>query len=212
MFDEKFTPRPKVPGEQADKRWGGYNLEFKLASKELWDELQGNIERLRMQSITVSGERQAQRKFRIEISKYEYCQDREEREVDDFVTCQVYTPSLLVAEKLRSICQQMREYEHRVHPVPRSRDFYDLHALLTEGGVELSESGVDDVIRSVFEAKRAPLRLLACVPSYREFHEDDWDSVVNTIPAGRSRDYGFYFEFVVAELRKLQHLWVEDPP
>jgi predicted nucleotidyltransferase component of viral defense system len=212
VFDERFTPRPTRPSDKFNNRWGGYKAEFKLATKELWDEVSGDIEKLRTRALPVSYGMQSERKFRIEISKFEYCEDREEKVLEDSFSCQVYTPSLIAAEKLRSICQQMEEYGHRAHPAPRARDFYDLHALLTEGRVKLSETRLHELVRAVFETKSVPLRLLQLVPTYRDFHEAEWDTVLNAIPAGRPRDYGFYFEFVVDQIRKLEPLWVEDSP
>ena len=212
VFDERFTPRPTKPSDKFNKRWGGYNAEFKLATKELWDRFSGHIEKVRRQALPVSDGMQSERKFRIEISKFEYCEDREEKVVEESFSCQVYTPSLIAAEKLRSICQQMEEYGHRAHPAPRARDFYDIHALLTEGRVELSEASVHEMVQAVFETKSVPLQLLEHVPKYRDFHEAEWATVLNAIPAGRSRDYGFYFEFVVDQIRKLEPLWMEDSP
>jgi predicted nucleotidyltransferase component of viral defense system len=211
VFDETFRPRP-LKQDSRLVRWGGYTAEFKLASREVWEAVGGSIDQLRKRAIAVSDHMQASRKFRIEISKYEYCQEREEKAVEDGLVCQVYTLELIAAEKLRSICQQMTEYGQRAHPAPRARDFYDIHALCTEGGVELSEEGLHEIVAAVFNAKQVPLRLLSLVTNYRDFHEPEWEAVLVTIPAGRQRDYDFYFRFVTEEIRKLEPLWVEDAP
>lgn len=213
VFDDKFQARPPLgPEARLVDRWGGYTAEFKLTSRELWDRAAGNLDEVRKRALGVSDGMQAGRQFRIEISKFEYCDDREEKPVEDGFSCQVYTPDLIAAEKLRSICQQMTEYGKRSHRAPRARDFYDLHALCTEGGVELSQPGMDDIVDAVFRAKEVPLALLALVERYREFHREEWPTVLNTIPAGRPRDYDFYFEFVREQIRKLEHLWMEDTP
>lgn len=212
VFDEKFGPKPSKPSANVSKKWGGYNAEFKLISLDLWEQVEGDLERLRKRALTVSDETRSRRRFKIEISKYEYCEEREQKLVDDGFTCQVYTPSLIAAEKLRSLCQQMEEYGHRAHPTPRARDFYDLHALMTEGQVELSETGMHEVVRAVFAAKSVPLKLIALLPAYHDFHESDWAKVLNSIPAGRARDYEFYYGFVIAECRKLKSLWIENAP
>ena len=212
VFDQKFEPRPTKPSDKFNKRWGGYNALFKLATRELWDAVSGDSEQLRWRALTIGEGAQSGRKFRIEVSKFEYCAEREEKVVEDGYSCLVYTPELIAAEKLRSLCQQMKEYGHRPNPSPRARDFYDLHALLTEGRVELSETGMHEIVRAVFAAKEVPLRLIGLLVGYREFHEVDWAEVLNAMPAGKHRDFGFYFEFVLAEARKLEPLWMKDSP
>ena len=49
------------------------------------------------------------KKFPIEISKHEYVDEKVAEIVDD-LTVYAYSPQMLVAEKLRAICQQMPEY------------------------------------------------------------------------------------------------------
>jgi hypothetical protein len=50
----------------------------------------------------------------VEISKFENCSDKTGVELDDH-TVYVYSPAMLVIEKLRAICQQMPEYPKRRH-------------------------------------------------------------------------------------------------
>ena len=58
-------------------------------------------------AITVVGD--DGKKFPIEISKHEYVDEKVTEIVDD-LTVYAYSPRMLVAEKLRAICQQMPEY------------------------------------------------------------------------------------------------------
>ena len=212
LFDEQFSLRPKQPGESAKSRWGGYCFEFKLIRTDRYEALAGDVGRSRRQALSVDGHGQASRRFRIEISKYEFVDDRMEKQVVDGHVCQVYTLDLMAAEKLRSLCQQMDGYEHRQHPTPRARDFYDLHALLTEGAVELSEDHLHELVRAVFDAKSVPLGLLGSLDEYREFHRADWPAVLNAIPGDRPREFDFYVDFLLSEVRKLQPLWVINAP
>jgi len=69
VFDEKFAQKPgKNP---VDPEWGGYRVEFKLIGREKYQELGGNLDAMRRQSLDVD-EAGSTRKFRIDISKYEY--------------------------------------------------------------------------------------------------------------------------------------------
>lgn len=77
-----------------------------------------------------------QRKFRVDISKHEYCASKAETELDQY-TIYVYTPAVLTVEKLRAICQQMPEYKPMKTPRPRARDFFDIHLIATQARVDL---------------------------------------------------------------------------
>ena len=214
MFDELFSSRPdsNLVGAPAS-RWGGYSATFKLIRRERFDAHSGDLERIRREALSVTGDPQAARTFRVEISKFEHCEPSVSVVMADGVACQVYSLELLAAEKLRALCQQMTEYERRRHPAPRARDFYDLHALLTNGRVDLADEHVHDLLRAVFGAKEVPLELLMRLEAYREFHRADWPGVRNAIPAGRSGDFDFYVDFVVAEVRKVSKpLGMEDAP
>jgi len=211
VFDAKFEARPRSRRPGID-RWGGYSATFKLIRTEDSERLQGDVSRMRRESIPVLPSPQGERTFRIEISSHEYCEERTQIAVEGETMCWVYTLDLMAAEKLRALCQQMDEYGRRVHPAPRARDFYDLHAILTEGGVELSAGGMHDLVRVVFDKKDVPVRLVGLLDSYREFHRSDWPSVQSSIPAGRHSDYDFYVDFAVSEIRKLEPLWIEDSP
>lgn len=209
VFDFTFQPRPKLTSPS--RTWGGYNAEFKLISRLAESEASG-LDHMRRQAMPVADDAQASRKFRIEISKFEFCDDQVEVPIGDDIVCRVYSLDLVAAEKLRSLCQQMDEYGHRRHPTPRSRDFYDLHALLTEGGVDFGHPDLQGLVRASFGQKDVPLPILGALASYVEFHEQDWQQVLNSIPAHKPREFGFYTDFVIAEVRKLKPVWNVDAP
>jgi hypothetical protein len=102
VFDESFEPKPKVPGPNQPPWWGGYELKFKLIAEAGYEALGGSLEAIRRNALVVGPEQQ--RKFSVDISKYEYCEGRVERELDSY-TIYVYSPEMIVVEKLRAICQ-----------------------------------------------------------------------------------------------------------
>jgi len=110
---------------------------------------------------------------------------------------------LIAAEKLRALCQQMPDYPRRSHPTPRPGDFYDLHALATEGGVDLAGEHLRTLLPPVFAAKDVPIELLRHIPAQAGFHAEDWDRVANNIPADRPRQFAFYEQFGRIELQRL---------
>ena len=203
LFDQRFGPRPtnRLHGDL----WGGYNAEFKLIERDRFESLGGKLEDIRRQAITMGAGQQ--RKFRIEISAFEYCEDKIAAEVDHY-TVYVYSIDMIAVEKLRAICQQSPSYELRVHPTPRARDFYDIHAAVVDGGVSFASPEVHELIGKVFQAKTVPLYLLGEIHEHREFHRADWPAVQDAVRV-RLRQFDYYFEFVLAEVEKLQPLWVK---
>ena len=118
---------------------------------------------------------------------------------------------MLAIEKLRAICQQMREYRLERHPRPRARDFFDIHELVTNAGVRFGTAENLSLARAIFGAKQVPLALIAAIGDHREFHRPDWPAVEASAGAGL-RTFDFYFDFVVAETGALESLWIEKPP
>lgn len=202
LFDEEFLRRPSVVNDKRPN-WGGYQVHFKLIPKKQYDALKGDLEAIR-RNATILGPAQ-RRKFKIDISKYEFCAGKTEADLDDFAIY-VYTPAMIAIEKVRAICQQMPEYAMNASKEARARDFYDIHVLVTEAGVELGAANNVEIARQVFAAKEVSVMLIAKIEEFREFHRQDWPSVQATV-AGSLKDFDFYFDFVVNEVKKLEPLW-----
>jgi len=198
VFDETLRPHP--PGSGPGSDWSGYIAEFKLISREKYLELNGNLEKMRFQSQPV-GPRD-RRKFKIEVSKFEYCKGKTEANVEEY-TCYVYTTEMIAAEKLRAICQQMPEYPGRRYPVPRARDFYDIHAIVTYTMLDIVSPSFVDLLREIFKAKEVPLALLRSIEEHREFHRQGWPRVKEDV-YGYSEEFDYYFDFVLEEVGKLE--------
>jgi predicted nucleotidyltransferase component of viral defense system len=201
VFDAKFYERPKDP---SDPRFSGYRLEFKLQATERWKALAGDLGQARRTALTVVPEdAQSGQTFVIEISRMEVVPEFVVLPIDEGFTCRVYTVELIAAEKLRAICQQMPEYRKRGHITRRPRDFYDLHALITEASINIASESFLNLAATVFAAKDVPLELLQRIPAAAVFHGEAWPAVVNMIPAGKPRDFSFYERFVISELRRV---------
>jgi len=203
IFDEKFGPRPR--DRKPGIRWGGYSAEFKLIGGEDYSALGGDLDSLRRQAIEFGPDHQ--RRFKIEISAYEYTDGKVSHEIGGY-KAYVYSVEMIAVEKLRAICQQSPTYSLRRHPTPRARDFYDIHATVNEGGVELASPHTMDLIRAVFAAKDVDLSLIRLIHEQREFHRADWPSVQDAVSV-RLRQFDFYFDFLLAEIEKLEALWIE---
>jgi hypothetical protein len=108
---------------------------------------------------------------------------------------------MIAVEKLRAICQQMATYPYRKHPAPRPRDFYDVYSVVTGTGVDLRMG--TDLIQKMFAAKDVSISLLDDIEGQREFHRQGWTAVQNSVRDGLL-PFDFYFDFVLAEVRKLE--------
>jgi len=205
VFDERFERRPAVEDPRADKEWGGYILEFKLIEEQKHRELQLDIDASRRNAL-VTGPLQ-RKTFTIDFSKYEFCRGKAEAQLDDY-TIYVYTPEMIVIEKLRALCQQMPEYQRRLKKAGRARDFYDIFILITQAHVDLSRRENLELARNVFAAKDVPLKLIQHIVETKEQHRPDWPSVQASV-AGSLKSFDDYFSFVVEQTQALKSLWIE---
>ena len=202
VFDFSFIPRPFTPREGAP-RWGGYIAEFKLLDEIRYEELGDNKEAHRRESMSISPYQQ--RKFTIELSKYEYTEGNITREIDNF-DVRVYTPEMIALEKLRAICQQMPGYSMNRTPSARARDFFDIYLVHTITGFRIGSLENKNLLRQIFAAKDVPLELLQLIAEQREFHRSDWDSVRLSISNDSLKDFDFYFDFVVEQVTSLRFI------
>lgn len=205
VFDQSFEPKPQIPDPRQRPWWGGYELKFKLIEEAKYRALGQSLEAVRRNALVIGpGQR---RNFSVDISKFEYCEGKVERELDSY-TIYVYSPKMIVIEKLRAICQQMPEYALRAQPSPRARDFFDIWRVVTVAGLALKTSENMELARHIFAAKEVPLSLLGKVAEQREVHRPDWPAVEAAI-AETLKDFDFYFDFVVELIASLEPLWVE---
>jgi len=205
VFDYSFQLRP-TRQVSADRRWGGYEVAFKVSPKL---DFPADISKARREAIVIGPSQE--RIFRIQMSRYEFCGDPTAMELGG-QTVVVYTPAMLAVEKLRAICQQLPEYGPRRHPTPRARDFYDIPTICTAASVRLGSPTNMELIRQCFAAKEVPLKLLTLVQESREFHRPDWPSVVAAAENLSLDDFDRYFDSLVREIETLKVLWIEDPP
>lgn len=193
VFDESFEPRPSVVREGRSIRWGGYQVEFKIIDRATFEKHQNDLEKLRRNAAFVSPN--MHRKFKIDISKYEFCEAKQETELDSF-TIYVYSLPMIAIEKIRAICQQMDEYKHRAYSTARARDFYDIYKIITAENIDLTTKENFNLLKHIFEAKEVPLNLIGKIRETKDFHLKDWDAVIQSV-SGEIKDFDFYFDFVV---------------
>ena len=206
VFDFKLEDRPPELTSDLAHFWGGYRISFKLIESNRYEELKADIEALRRNALQL-GQGSI---FSVEISKHEYTAAKTRVELDGYAVF-VYSPEMIVCEKLRAICQQMRE----IGPVvkrnragsPRARDFVDVETLMCARDVDLSTSENRKLLTRIFASKRVKLALLRKVDEYREFHRTNFEAVAATVKAGvELKQFDQYVDFVLDVIKQLEPL------
>ena len=206
-FDIKMSIKPgKMPDELASF-WGGYLVEFKLISLARAAEVGHHLDTMRREAIQLGeGSR-----FTIDISRHEYTDDKQAHELDGY-TIYVYSPEMIVCEKLRAICQQMAAYAEIIKRKglgnQRARDFIDIEVLVKKFNIDLGNDRARHLVEQMFSIKRVPLALLGQIPETRDFHALGYPEVRAAMKPGiEVQPFDYYFDFVAEHLQKLKPLW-----
>ncbi|NJR43933.1 nucleotidyl transferase AbiEii/AbiGii toxin family protein [bacterium] len=198
VFDFRMQEKPKPISLELASFWGGYDVEFKLSDAATFAKHASNLEQLRRTAVML-GKRAT---FEIDISRFEYTEGKQATDMDG-LRIFVYSPLMIVCEKLRAICQQMPDYGpiiKRDRPGgARARDFVDIHLLATECKLDLQDESAQNLLREMFAIKRVPLALLGQIEQHRDTHRADFPSVQSTVSAGfKLENFDTYFDFVLA--------------
>ena len=212
VFDFKMVEQPKAISTDMKNFWGGYAVEFKLIATEIYDQHAVDIEVLRRQAINLG----QGTKFLIDISRFEYIENKEYFDFDGTVIY-VYSPLMIVCEKLRAICQQMPEYGpiiKRDRPgSARPKDFVDIFVLVNALKLDLVGEVMQKNLTAMFEIKKVPLAFLGRIPNYYEFHLAGFPAIVATVsPDFDLKDFDFYFKYVLAIVEQLKPIWNKEVP
>lgn len=205
LFDFKMFMKPGKDNFKQGKFWGGYCIEFKVISQDKKDQLGDDIDTLRRHAEVIDSKNG--KTYKIDISKYEHCTNKQELDFDGY-SIYVYTPVMIVNEKLRAICQQMDEYREivKTNRRQRSRDFFDIHNILTKLPETLNHFYSDEnkeLLKSVFEIKKVPFDLIYKIKCERDFHKPNFNTVKNTVSSTEVHDFDFYFDYVVSLIENL---------
>lgn len=189
-YDVKFIQKPK---SGSIPEWKGYMLEFKLIDKEQFDKFGKDMDAIRRNSIKVNDQ---STRYTVDISSYEYIGGAVNKDIDGLIL-KVYTPEMILIEKVRALCQSMDKYKDIVtsaRPKERARDFYDIW-MITQHFTQLNLT--PDLFQNIFGAKRVPLSFLKDFESLRERNRSNWDVVRQTIHSDETlQEYDYYFDFV----------------
>jgi len=204
-FDIHFVEVPDNANSTSPDFWGGYLIIFKIIETAKYESLRSNLHALRVNALEVGLNHE--RVFKISISKFEYCVPKQAVDLDDY-TIYVYTPEMIVFEKLRAICQQMPKYTPNTTKTARARDFFDIYAVMEHFEIDFTLLDNVSLLKNIFEAKKVSLSLIGEINRYREYHRPDYVSVEATSkPSIKLKTFDFYFDYVVDKCKCLQSLW-----
>lgn len=209
IIDFDFKEKPDGgTSEDLKDFWGGYTLKFKVIETIAYQKYKHNPQLLRGHTISINDTQH--KTIKVDVSKYEYCSTKLKRELDGQIIF-VYSPPMIVIEKLRAICQQMDNYLLLVRSTSKSqraKDFYDIFEIITRYRIDLTTADNIELTKNIFSAKKVPLQLIGEIEKTKEFHESGYPSLVDTINSvNKIESFEFYFDFVVEQAQKLKPLW-----
>lgn len=209
LFDYKFLIKPKEVDPLLPENWffwGGYEVEFKIIKESQSYIIQEDITVARKTAEIV--DLNNGKKFSIDISKFEYCEPKETSDVDGY-TIYVYSPKMIIIEKMRAICQKMAEY-----PVnkgyarkPRNNDFYDIEILVKHFNITFNKDDIS-LLRAIFEIKCVEVDLLKLIPKYKDLYMQHTETLITTITADKSKfKFEECFDYVVSLTKYIIELY-----
>ncbi len=194
-----FKEKPRV---SSNKFWGGYEISFQLIDNKRLKELPTkNKEILGRNTRPIYDDI---KKFTVDISKYEYCASKKPQNFEGY-TVYVYTPEMIVFEKIRSICQQTEEYKQIVKCSisSRARDFFDIYTIMKSFEIDISTNENLELLKAIFDVKKVPLKLIFEINKYHELHKNSFDVLKGTV-AGRLESFDFYFNYLLKKIKNLK--------
>lgn len=206
-FDIILEKKPHKMSPDKEEFWGGYKLSFKVLEYERWLNLKNqedkDINDMRRQAIPFN--KDFKRVFTVDISRHEYFEDRQLKILDNYYIY-VYSPRMIVLEKLRAICQQTKEYAEIIEthkPRGRAQDFFDIYIILENfSEIDLTSKKSLEELKEIFSIKKVPLSLLNKLENYREFHRDSFTAVQDTVfNSDQLESYNFYFNYILEKVR-----------
>lgn len=200
LFGFKFESKPHSAD---DLNCLGYKLSFKFLPINLFNTIiesgKNSDKRLHQKFIEFVGRHDI---IQVEISKNEFCKTCDEKALDNGLTIYIYTPEMILIEKLRAICQQTPEYKSRNRSASRAKDFFDIYILSNRYNIKKRFISHDheliQLTKDIFSIKKVDLSLLRKIQKYKSFHESSFSDLENTVSNKETLEkFDFYFNYVV---------------
>lgn len=199
VFEVRIKAKPTKKQPQNQEFWAGYEAKFKVIEQEKFNSHKDEPIWLAAKSIPLSD---AKKNITIDFGMHEYLGDITMTDLEGFIV-PIYTPTLIVLEKIRAICQQMEEYLVNIGKdasfgKPRPRDFYDIYTILESSKVDINLNHPETIrhLKECFKAKRVPIKLIAQISETREFHKLDETRLRDSV-LDEFKGFDYYFNYVI---------------
>lgn len=184
LFGFRFKERPSNLDDNIRIFWGGYKVEFQIKDEK-------TKQQAMLGTTHKKGKENLSSVFTIDFSPVEICDEYKEEQELETVLVYIYSPIMVVCEKIRAICQQNPKYaevfgKKSMPRKPRTRDFYDIHRIMDYFGLDVILPENIELLRLMFGIKRVPLEFLGEVKEFSEFHASEFETVLNTLPQGEA--------------------------
>lgn len=200
IFSFKFESKPHSAN---DLNCLGYKILFKFLPTDIFDTVsssgKNSDKRLHQEFIKFAGRHDV---IQIELSKHEFCKTHDRKNLDDGLVIYIYTPEMILIEKLRAICQQMPEYEFRKRSSSRAKDFFDIYLLDNKYNIKERFIAYDQSLikltKDIFSIKKVDLSLIGKIDKCKSSHESSFQDLKDTVSNKENLEsFDFYFDYVV---------------
>ena len=195
----EFIEKPKKRNKDLPPFWGGYKISFAIVDTEKYQDKIDLQDPDKMKELSKYGENleNNSKKIEIDLSYDEYVADKKSYDLEG-TTIYLYSPLMLVYEKIRASCQQL-DYYKLVGNKTRARDLYDIYKILTNTRqTNLREAVLDQcnfyILENIFKAKDVPLELMLKLDSKKsDLAEDYKTKVIPQISADEIEEFDYIF-------------------
>ncbi|SUN81229.1 Nucleotidyl transferase of uncharacterised function (DUF1814) [Streptococcus infantis] len=193
----EFIEKPKKRKEDLPPFWGGYKISFAIVDTEKYQDKIELQDPDKMKELSNTDLENNSKKIEIDLSYDEYVADKKSYDLEG-TTIYLYSPLMLVYEKIRASCQQLEDYK-LVGNKTRARDLYDIYKILTNPKqANLREAVLDQdnfyILENIFKAKDVPLELMLKLDSKEsDLAEDYKTKVIPQIASSETEDFDYIF-------------------
>lgn len=204
-FEEKPSKRKRI----TPPFWGGYQIEFSIVSNNVLK----HLSEAQLKNINAYAEsiEDGKKRLQIDLSFDEYTDPRIKNTIDS-VDIYLYSPIMIIYEKIRASCQQLPDYTLGMNK-KRARDLFDIYSILTNiMHVQLYDDILNPdniyIIRKMFALKGVSIELIPKIEDIKENLREDYESsVIPQIPRNHSTpDFDYLFAFNYELFMKLYDL------
>lgn len=210
----KFKNKPRKRKITLPDFWGGYKITFCLIAYETKETLSDKqLKNINAYATPLENEKKT---IEIDLSFDEYTDDKEEFDLDG-LTIYVYSPLMIIYEKIRAICQQLPDYKLVSNKTARARDLYDIYTLLTNKNLtNLLEDVLNPqnfyILEKIFKVKDVDLNSMTKIDINKNILKEDYeDTVIPQIPSNDSKpDFDYLFNYNVDLFNKINSIRLDQ--